>query len=160
MQNSKHNLLRAQKKVRPSQRTLLQVQDNPVTALLVQQLIARRSDLKLLTALDGYQGIKMACSNKPDIILMDIDMAGLCGLAALKILRENPTTAQIPVIALSSNACTRQIKEGIKAGFFRFLSEPFKLGEFMDAIDVALRYAAENHLTNQTSPKFGGMSVS
>ena len=134
--------------MQPTQRTLLQVEDNPANALLVETLIARRSDLKLLTARDGDQGIEMARSHKPDVILMDINLSGISGLAAMKMLRENPATAHIPVIALSSNAYPRQIEEGLEAGFFRYLTKPFKVNELMDAIDVALRYAAENRLTN------------
>jgi len=146
--DSNQNSLKGQQEVQPTQRTLLQVEDNPANALLVETLIARRSDLKLLTARDGDQGIEMARSHKPDVILMDINLSGISGLAAMKMLRENPATAHIPVIALSSNAYPRQIEEGLEAGFFRYLTKPFKVNELMDAIDVALRYAAENRLTN------------
>jgi len=83
----------------------------------------------------------------PDVILMDINLPDISGLAALQILCKNPATAHIPVIALSSNAYPRQIEEGLEAGFFRYLTKPFKVNELMDAIDVALRYAAENRLT-------------
>ena len=134
--------------MRPPQRTLLQVEDNRANALLVEVLVARGSDLKLLTAVDAYYGIEMALSHKPEVILMDINLPGISGLAALKILRVNPATAHIPVIALSSNAYARQIEEGLEAGFFRYLTKPFKANEFMDAIDVALRYAADNRPTN------------
>jgi len=133
--------------VKPYQRMLLQVEDNPANVLLVEELLARRSDLKLVTAVDGYQGIEMACSHMPDVILMDINLPDISGLAALQILCKNPATAHIPVIALSSNAYPRQIEEGLEAGFFRYLTKPFKVNELMDAIDVALRYAAENRLT-------------
>lgn len=111
-------------------------------------LIEPRSDLRLLTALNGYQGLEMACSHIPDVILMDINLPDISGLAAMKMLRANPATAHIPVIALSSNAYASQIKEGLEAGFFRYLTKPYKLNELMDAIDVALQYAAENRPTN------------
>lgn len=89
----------------------------------------------------------MASLHKPDVILTDINLPDISGLAALKILRENPATADIPVIALSSNAYPRQIEEGLEAGFFRYLTKPFRIDELMDAIDVALQYAGENHPT-------------
>jgi PAS domain S-box-containing protein len=129
-----------------SQRTLLCVEDNPANLMLVEQLIARRSDLKLLTAIDGYLGIQMARVYHPDVILMDINLPGISGFGALKILRENPATAHIPVIALSANAIPRDIEKGIEAGFFRYLTKPVKVNEFMDALDSALSYAAENGL--------------
>ena len=144
MRESNHNLIEGQGEVPPSQRTLLQVEDNPANVLLVEELISRRSDLKLFTAIAGYQGIEMACSHMPDVILMDINLPDISGLAAMKLLRENPTTAHIPVIALSSNAYPRQIEQGLEAGFFRYMTKPFNVQEFMDAVDVALRYAAEN----------------
>jgi CheY-like chemotaxis protein len=93
---------------------------------LVETLVARRGDWKLLTTLNGRQGIEMASLHKPDVILTDINLPDISGLAALKILRENPATADIPVIALSSNAYPPQIEEGLEAGFFRYLTKPFR----------------------------------
>ena len=126
-----------------SQRTVLQVEDNPANVLLVEALFERRSDLKLFTAIAGYQGIEMARFHMPDVILMDINLPDISGLAAMKLLRDNPMTAHIPVIALSSNAYPRQVEEGLEAGFIRYLTKPFKVEEFMDAVDTALRHAAE-----------------
>jgi PAS domain S-box-containing protein len=126
--------------------TLLYVEDNPANLLLVEQLIARRSDLKLLTAIDGYMGIQMARAYQPDVILMDINLPGMSGIDALKILHEDSTTAHIPVLALSANAVPRDIEKGIEAGFFRYLTKPIKIDEFMDTLDVTLTYAAKNGL--------------
>jgi CheY-like chemotaxis protein len=126
------------------QRTLLYIEDNPANLLLVEQLIAERSNLKLLIAVNGYQGVKMACTHKPDIILMDINLPDINGLEAMKILHENLETVQIPVIALSSNAFPKQIKEGLKAGFFRYLTKPYKINELMNAIVVGLNDTEEN----------------
>ena len=95
-----------------SQRTLLYVEDNPANLALVEQLIARRSDLKLLTAIDGHLGIQLARAYQPDVILMDINLPGISGFGALKILREDPATAHIPVMALSANAVPRDIEKG------------------------------------------------
>jgi CheY-like chemotaxis protein len=91
MQDSNPNLTQVQ----PFQHTLLQIEDNQANALLVEMMLAERSDLKLLTAINGYQGISMASSHKPDIILMDINMPDIGGLAALKILRENPAIVKV-----------------------------------------------------------------
>jgi CheY-like chemotaxis protein len=132
-----------------SQRTLLYVEDNPANLTLVEQLIARRSDLKLLTAIDGHLGIQLARAYQPDVILMDINLPGISGFGALKILHEDPATAHIPVIALSANAVPRDIEKGLEAGFFRYLTKPIKVLEFMDALDVALHHAAENGLAGE-----------
>ena len=127
-------------------RTLLYVEDNPANMELVEQLIARRSDLKLLTAINGHLGIVMARACQPDLILMDINLPGLSGIGALKILRNDPATAHIPVIALSANAVPRDIERGMEAGFFRYLTKPIKVREFMDSLDVALEYSRQQGL--------------
>jgi PAS domain S-box-containing protein len=127
------------------QRTLLYVEDNPANLALVEQLIARRSDLKLLTAIDGPLGIQLARTCQPDVILMDINLPGMSGFDALEILHKDPATAHIPVMALSANAVPRDIEKGMEAGFFRYLTKPIKVTEFMGALDVALQYAAEKN---------------
>jgi PAS domain S-box-containing protein len=122
-------------------RTLLYVEDNPANLKLIEQLIARRPDIRLLSARDGTQGIQIARSEQPDVILMDINLPGISGNEALKILREDPATTRIPVVALSANAMPRDIEKGLQAGFFRYLTKPIKVNEFMDTLDVALDFA-------------------
>ena len=109
--------------------------------LLVEQLIARRPDMRLLSAEDGTHGIEMARSHQPDVILMDINLPGMSGIQALKILREDPVTAHIPVLAISANAMPHDIRKGLEAGFFGYLTKPIKVDEFMDALVMALEYA-------------------
>jgi PAS domain S-box-containing protein len=120
------------------QPTLLYVEDNPANLALVEQLIARRGDLKLLTAIDVPLGIELARAYLPDVILMDINLPGISGYGALKLLREDPATSHIPVLALSANAMPRDIENGMEAGFFRYLTKPIRVHEFMAALDLAL----------------------
>jgi CheY-like chemotaxis protein len=122
-------------------RTLLYVEDNSANLKLIEQLIARRPSLRLLTAVDGNIGIQMARAQQPDVILMDINLPGISGIEALKILRDDPATAHIPVVALSANAMPRDIEKGLEAGFFSYLTKPIKVKEFMDALDIALASA-------------------
>jgi CheY-like chemotaxis protein len=124
-------------------RTLLYVEDNPANLKLVEQLIDRRPDMRLLVAGDGDLGIQLAHANHPDVILMDINLPGISGIEALKILREDPATAHIPVVALSANAMPRDVEKGLQAGFFRYLTKPIKVNEFMDTLDVALQFAEQ-----------------
>ena len=127
-------------------RTLLYVEDNPANLKLIEQLIMRRPDIRLLSAQDGSYGIELARANEPEVILMDINLPGISGIEALKILREDPITALIPVIALSANAMPRDIEKGLQAGFFRYLTKPIKVNEFMDTLDTALEFAAQQLL--------------
>jgi PAS domain S-box-containing protein len=122
-------------------RTLLYVEDNPANMKLVEQLIVRRPDLRLLTAVNGTLGIEVARTTQPTVILMDINLPGISGIEALKILREDPATAHIPVVALSANAMPRDIAMGLEAGFFRYLTKPIKVKELMDTLNAALEFA-------------------
>ena len=131
-------------------RTLLYIEDNPANLTLVEQLIQRRSDLKLLTAIDGHTGIQLARAYQPDVILMDINLPGVSGFGCLKILQDDATTAHIPVMALSANAMPRDIEKGVEAGFLRYLTKPINVVEFMSALDFALEFAAEGRSASQS----------
>jgi len=124
-------------------RTLLYVEDNPANLMLIEQLIARRPDMRLLTARDGDLGIQLARAHQPEVILMDINLPGIGGIEALRILRADPATAHIPVVALSANAMPRDIEKGLQAGFFRYLTKPIRVNEFMQTLDVALEFARQ-----------------
>ncbi|MEQ1773287.1 MAG: ATP-binding protein, partial [Burkholderiales bacterium] len=121
--------------------TLLYVEDNPANLMLVEDLIARRPDIRLLSARDGISGVATARASCPDVVLMDINLPGISGIQAMQILAEDPTTARIPVIALSANAMPRDIEKGLEAGFFRYLTKPIKVNEFMETLDVAFKFS-------------------
>jgi PAS domain S-box-containing protein len=123
------------------QRTLLYVEDNPANMKLVEKLIAQRPDIHLLSAVNGTLGIEVARASRPEVILMDINLPGISGIEAMKILREDPGTAHIPIVALSANAMPRDIEKGMEAGFFRYLTKPIRVKEFMDTLNVALEFA-------------------
>jgi CheY-like chemotaxis protein len=122
-------------------RTLLYVEDNQANMRLVEQLIARRPDIRLLTAVNGTLGLQVARASLPTVILMDINLPGISGVDAMKLLREDPLTAHIPVVALSANAMQRDIEKCLYVGFYRYLTKPIKVGEFMDTLNAALEFA-------------------
>jgi len=124
--------------------TLLYVEDNQANMRLVEQIIARRPDLRLLTAVNGPLGIAMARNELPSVILMDINLPGMSGVTAMEILRDDPITAGIPVVALSANANPRDIEAGLAKGFFRYLTKPIKIKEFTDTLSSALKYREAN----------------
>ncbi len=76
------------------------------------------------------------------MILMDINLPGISGIQALKILRADPATAHIPVLAISANAMPHDIKKGLAAGFVGYLTKPININEFMEALDMALELTA------------------
>jgi PAS domain S-box-containing protein len=124
---------------------LLYVEDNPANMMLVEDIIARRPDIRLQGARDGKSGIERARAVLPDVILMDINLPGISGIDAMKLLAVDHTTAHIPVVALSANAMPSDIEKGLEAGFFRYLTKPIKVKEFLETLDVALRFAQENN---------------
>jgi len=124
-------------------RSLLYVEDNRANMELVEQLIARRPDLRLLGAQEATRGIALAREHHPDVILLDINLPGINGLQALKILQEDPVTRHIPVLALSANAMPRDIERGLAAGFCHYLTKPIRVTEFMQALDDALQQAQQ-----------------
>jgi CheY-like chemotaxis protein len=132
----------AQAPVQAPPKTLLYIEDNPANMKLVERLMDRRPDIVLLTAVDGTLGIALARAALPDVILMDIHLPGISGIDALKALREDPSTAHIPVIALSANAMLRDIEMGQQLGFFRYLTKPIVVEDFMRTLDLALDTAA------------------
>jgi len=123
-------------------RTVLYVEDNPANLKLVTMLIARRRDLRLLTAENGNLGVELAQAHKPDVILMDINLPGISGLKVLSILSKDEATANIPMIALSANAGPRDIERGLEAGFLRYLTKPIKVDVLMETLDLGLALAA------------------
>ncbi|MDD2882338.1 MAG: PAS domain S-box protein [Rhodoferax sp.] len=120
------------------QRTLLYVEDNPSNVELIEQLVARRPGVRMISAADGNLGIEYARAFLPNVILMDINLPGISGLDAMKILRADPMTVNIPIIAISANAMPTDIEHALAAGCFKYLTKPIKINEFMAVLDLAL----------------------
>lgn len=118
-------------------RTLLYIENKPDSLKLVEKIIARYPDFRLLSAVNGKSGIELACASLPDVILTDINLPDISGFKVLEVLRSDPATAHIPVIAISSNTMPLSIEKGLEAGFFRYLTKPIRVDEFMVALNVA-----------------------
>ena len=123
------------------QRTLMYIEDSPANLSLVEHIIEGRPDIRLLSAMNGNIGIELVGAHLPDVILMDINLPGISGVDVLRILRSDPLTKHIPIIALSANAMSHDIANAMEAGFFCYLTKPLKLNEFMNAVDEALSLA-------------------
>lgn len=121
--------------------SVLYVEDNPANMVLVEQIIGRHTDLKLLTATNATTGIAIARSELPDVILMDINLPDFSGFEALRMLKQESATAGIPVIAISAYAMSPDVEMGLKAGFFKYLTKPLNISEFQKALELALSVA-------------------
>jgi CheY-like chemotaxis protein len=120
---------------------VLCVEDNPASLRLVEEVLRSRAHVRLLSAPDGRLGVELARAHLPQVILMDNNMPFLTGREAQAILRRDPLTADIPVIALTANAMPDAITQGLAAGFFRYLTKPIDVGELLEAVDSALEFS-------------------
>jgi PAS domain S-box-containing protein len=122
----------------PERPTLLYVEDNPANLRLVEEIMSLHTGLRLLSATDAQQGIALAREHRPHVILMDINLPGISGTEAQRILREDPATAGIPVIALTANAMARDVAAGMAAGFYSYVTKPIDIDLLIEAINGAL----------------------
>ena len=122
--------------------TLLYIEDNPANLKLIEEIIRPRTDLRLLAAPSGKSGIELARLHLPHVILLDINLPDFDGYEVRRILRSDPRTAQIPVIAVTASAMPVDVKRGMDAGFFRYITKPIDIDAFTAAIDSALTSAA------------------
>jgi CheY-like chemotaxis protein/anti-sigma regulatory factor (Ser/Thr protein kinase) len=123
-------------KAAPRQRTVLYIEDNPVNALIIGELIARRTDLVLLVATDGASGVSQATAQRPDLILLDMQLPDFDGYEVLRRLRLQSQTAAIPCIALSANAMPEDIERALRAGVSDYWTKPLDFKAFMESLDA------------------------
>lgn len=128
-------------------RLILYIEDNPANLRLVQEIVAFRADLRLLSAPDGHAGLALAHTHRPAVILMDLNLPGMSGFEVLAQLRRDPGTAHIPAIALTANAMPRDIERGLSAGFARYLTKPIDIEQLNAAIDGVLTQRAPEERT-------------
>ena len=117
---------------------IVYVEDNPTNLRLVEQVLGSRHDVEFLSAVTAEEGIEIIKRELPDLVLMDINLPGMSGFDALAVLRSDEITGKIPVIALSANAMTHDVARGQKESFDKYLTKPFDVVEFLDAIDEML----------------------
>jgi len=129
-------------KTGPRRCRLLYVEDHADSVMLVKTLLAGRKDLLLVHAADANLGIKLARTQRPEAILIDIDLAGMSALEFMKVLRADPATETTPILALGANAAPEAIVKALEAGFFQVLTKPLQAGPFIEALDFALEFAA------------------
>ncbi len=118
---------------------VLQIEDNPANLKLMERMLAKRATFDVLSATSAREGLALAHSHHPDVILMDINMPGMDGYSALAKLRADPSIANIPVIALTANATTEDIAQGEAAGFNAYLTKPLNISALLEIIDRLLQ---------------------
>lgn len=116
--------------------TILYIEDNISNIDLVEQIISsQRSDIGLITRMNGTMAVQSAIEHSPDLILLDLDLPDIHGSEVLKLLQAEEKTMTIPVIIISADAMTTQIEKLMKSGAKNYLTKPLDVQEFLMAID-------------------------
>lgn len=113
--------------------TILIIEDNN-TNLKLFTTVLKRLGCRLLTAQNGEQGIVIARQDLPDLVLMDIQLPGISGIEAARMLKADPATAGIPIVALSAHAYPEERLEAIQAGCCDYFTKPIDTRAFPDQI--------------------------
>jgi CheY-like chemotaxis protein len=119
-------------------RTVLYIEDNPVNVLLMEAMLAHVAGLRVITAPLPALGLQMARDERPDLVLLDIQLPGMDGYEVLRRLRAEPTSRSVPVIAVSANAMPSDIERGMAAGFADYLTKPIDMSRLIASVGAAL----------------------
>ena len=117
---------------------ILYIEDNPENVILMEAIIGQLENVRMVNAYNATLGFDLATSKKPDLILMDINLPGMNGIQALKLLLRTEQTRDIPVIAITSNNTPKDIDAGLEAGFKAYITKPIKVPEFLRTINRIL----------------------
>jgi CheY-like chemotaxis protein len=120
------------------QYTVLYIEDNEVNQLLMQGMLAQRPTLRLLLAAHPEDGLALAWSERPDLVLLDIQLPGMDGFEVLRRLRADPRTRQVPVLAVSANAMPADRERAAQAGFAHYVTKPIDLPRLLTLLDGLL----------------------
>jgi PAS domain S-box-containing protein len=121
------------------QQTILYIEDNLSNLKLIERLFERRPQVRLLPTMQATQGIELARQHLPALILLDLHLPDMGGEEALRRLRADPLTRQIPVIVVSADATSGNTRRLLEAGASDYLTKPLDMTRFLDVIDATLR---------------------
>jgi two-component system cell cycle response regulator DivK len=116
---------------------ILIVEDNEKNRKLARDVLAHRG-YRVAEAETGEDGVRLAGELRPDLVLMDIQLTGMNGLEALRQLRSDPATREIPVMAVSASAMTHDRQKIMAAGFDGYQSKPISMRPFVEAVEQLL----------------------
>ncbi len=117
---------------------ILYIEDNPTNIRLLEQFFAQHHNIVLDIAEEPFLGIYKARVTPPDLIILDINLPGMDGFEVLEVLKNDPTTKNIPVIGLSANAMPYDVERGIKCGFDEYLTKPVDINHLIKTLNKFL----------------------
>ncbi len=116
-------------------KTVLYIEDVKANFLLVLRILEQKGGFQLIGAGSGELGVLLAQNRRPDVILLDLNLPDIHGSEVLRRLRENPATADIPVIIISADAASSQIERLLQAGARDYITKPFAIRKFLAVLD-------------------------
>jgi CheY-like chemotaxis protein len=127
----------------PRRRRLLYVEGQGDCVARVERLLAGRKDVELVRAGSLGLALKHACTQPPELMLIDVDLVGIGAPELMQLLRTSSGTQAAPILALSANAAPEAIARGLQAGFFHYLTKPVDGEAFKEALAYALEFSAQ-----------------
>jgi CheY-like chemotaxis protein len=124
-----------------STRTILYIEDNLSNLRLIESILSQRPGISVLSAMQGRVGLDLARAHRPDLILLDRHLPDISGDQVFVQLREDPRTRDIPVIVLSADAISSEIRRLLGAGVRAYLTKPLDVRQLLAVIDESLRPA-------------------
>ncbi|MFN9811403.1 MAG: PAS domain S-box protein [Deltaproteobacteria bacterium] len=119
-------------------RSILYVEDNPANLIFMEEVVGELAGVELMTAPTGELGLELARVHKPALVILDINLPGMSGFEVSRRLREDPTTAAIPVIALSASAMESDVRRAEAAGLAHYLTKPVRIDRLLEVISELL----------------------
>ena len=119
--------------------TVLYIEDNSANMMLIEHFFESLGNIRLISAITGEQGIQLAVSNLPDIILLDINLPDKSGYDVLNELKRTTSTQHIPVIAVTAKAMQNDIEKGLSQEFADYITKPVDLRKLQSVINMALQ---------------------
>jgi DNA-binding response OmpR family regulator len=125
-----------------TQRTVIVVEDEPDTAEMFAEMM-RLNGYQVIKSYGGETAVSLIARERPDAVVLDIMMPDLSGLEVLRILRNDPELASIPVIVVSAKSLTSDIKHGMDAGASVYLAKPVAFMDLVAAVENAIRISEQ-----------------
>jgi CheY-like chemotaxis protein len=127
-------------------KTILVVEDNKLNMKLVKGLI-KIGKYRMLEANDAESGIEQIREKRPDLVLMDIQLPGMDGLSATKIIKEDPELKDLPIVALTSYAMQGDEEKALAAGCTGYITKPIDTRNFLETV---LQYLEDDNLLRES----------
>ncbi|ERI09954.1 response regulator [Aneurinibacillus aneurinilyticus] len=132
---------------------ILLVEDNPSNRELFIEILQLKSEYEIFVAESGLKALEMLETFRPDLILMDIHMPGMDGLAVTRTIKSIPELTKIPIVALSALAMKSDIKSALEAGCIGYITKPVRIRDFLQKIENYIGRGEQSENSSVSAPR-------